>query len=436
MANGVWHTGYEIEINLSLPDLGHPDRPDLLSEIAVSVSERNPQLLECLAHHDGFVCASEAGGKSPWMFIRRGRVNGRRPLVASHLPVTHRATPAESAQHKATKERVVDIAVRNGLTAVVEAPLRGPAGRGVADAVVTGPAGSAIGWEIQYYPLSPSGVHRRSVRARESGVTPLWVTKSDRAALIDRAPWARVDDMPWKDISDGREMLILGGYRYLQSWLCQAGSDRHCLESEGAGHCGAFHADWFLPALCVPPKAPVHIEDLVLTTAYGQSLAVFVPGRSNTRAGRHMWVPADDCHRWQDMADETGELPDVAPHESDDLITFAEQDIDRSCRAGEEGHPYGADPRPIRDLGQPTGGLTLPALTRPRTRAPHPMTLTASQRAAAAATLGCPPWELGPCIGCGRFMRRYGYNAPVACGSCRSSAPRSVSRLSRTPRTT
>ncbi|MEU0832269.1 hypothetical protein [Streptomyces sp. NPDC005969] len=104
MANGVWHTGHGTEINLSLPDLGHPDRPDLLQEITASVSERDSQLLECLAHPDKRECLSESGGKSPWMFIRQGRVGGRRPLVASHLPITH----------KATKERIVETAGRYG----------------------------------------------------------------------------------------------------------------------------------------------------------------------------------------------------------------------------------------------------------------------------------------------------------------------------------
>lgn len=118
----MWHTGYGIEINLSLPDLGHPGCPELLGEITASVTDRDPQLLECLAHHAGRECQSETGGKSPWMFIRRGRVGGRRPLVASHLPVTHKPTPAESAQHKATKERVVETAARCGLDSEAEVP--------------------------------------------------------------------------------------------------------------------------------------------------------------------------------------------------------------------------------------------------------------------------------------------------------------------------
>ncbi|THA37809.1 hypothetical protein E6W17_19780 [Streptomyces sp. A1547] len=48
--------------------------------------------------------------------------------------------------------------------------------------------------------------------------------------------------------------------------------------------------------------------------------------------------------------------------------------------------------------------------------------ITQVERAAAAATLGCPPWEVGSCIGCGQLMRRYGRNAAMACDACRASA--------------
>ncbi|MET9558813.1 hypothetical protein [Streptomyces tauricus] len=413
MANGVWHTGYDIEINLSLPDLGHEDRPDLLREITASVADRDPQLLECLAHHDGRECLSESGGKSPWMFIRRGRVGGRRPLVASHLPITHAATPAESAQHKATKERVVETASRCGLDA--EAEVSTANRRTVSDALVTGPGGIRIGWEIQYHHISPSSVHRRSVNAVQHEITPLWVAKDRTATLINRAPWARVDDMPWKEIADGKEMMIRGGYRYLQIWKCVPSSDRHCLLSEGAGHCGGPHSDWFLPALCLPEKKPIHIEDLVLSSATGESVPVYVPNRGNGRAGQHMWVPADDCELWRELAGEKVPLP-VAPEE-DDLITFAEQEIDRTCRAGED-RRFVSDARPFRDLGQPTGGVTLPRM--PLQRSVKPSLITSVERAAASAALGCLPWDLGLCAGCSQMMRRNGRHAAMYCAVCRA----------------
>ncbi|MFI9239213.1 hypothetical protein [Streptomyces sp. NPDC053079] len=415
MANGVWHTGYGIAINLSLPDLGHPGRPDLLREITTSVAERDPQLLECLAHHDGRECVSEAGGKSPWMFIRRGRVGGRRPLVASHLPVTHRATAAESEQHKATKERIVETASRYGLEADAEVPTANR--RSISDALVTGPGGIRIGWEIQYHHLSPSSVHRRSVNAVQNQITPLWVAKDRTASLIDRAPWARVDDMPWKEIAGGREMVIRGGYRYLQTWKCVPSSPRVCPVTDGAGHCEQLHSEWFLPALCHPEKKTVQLEDLVLSSATGDSVPVYVPNRGGGRAGRHMWVPAADCRLWQEMTGQTDPLPTAEPQEQDDEITFAEQEIDRTCRAGEEGW-FVSDARPVRDLGQPTGGFTLARM--PAQRIMSPLLITPVERAAASAALACPPWELGPCAECGQLMRRYGRDAAMFCSVCRA----------------
>ncbi|MFJ8190888.1 hypothetical protein ACIQ8D_14120 [Streptomyces sp. NPDC096094] len=248
-------------------------------------------------------------------------------------------------------------------------------------------------------------------------ITPLWVAKDRTASLIDRAPWARVDDMPWREISDGKEMVVRGGYRYLQVWKCVPSSDRPCSLSEGAGHCGGIHAEWFLPALCLPEKNPVHIEDLVLSSATGESVPVYVPNRDGGRAGWHMWVPADDCELWRELVGEKAPLPVAPEQEEDDQITFAEQDIDRACRAGEEGW-FISDARPIRDLGQPTGGYTLPRM--PLQRSVKPSLITSVERAAASAALGCPPWELGLCAGCGQLMRRHGRHAAMYCAICRS----------------
>ncbi|MFD8409133.1 hypothetical protein ACFV1G_31180 [Streptomyces anulatus] len=99
------------------------------------------------------------------------------------------------------------------------------------------------------------------------------------------------------------------------------------------------------------------------------------------------------------------------------MISFAEQEIDRACRAGEEGW-FGSDCRPIRDLDQPTGGFTLPQM--PVQRSHDPMQIATVERAAASAALGCPPWELGLCAGCGQMMRSYGLNAAMYCKVCRS----------------
>ncbi|MET9292282.1 hypothetical protein [Streptomyces sp. NPDC003077] len=169
---------------------------------------------------------------------------------------------------------------------------------------------------------------------------------------------------------------------------------RHRLDSEGVGHCGAMHADWFLPALCSPQRKPVHVEYLVLRSATGESVPVYVPSRGNGRAGRRMWVSADDRALWDEIVGERTPLPEAPAEEEGEVITFAEQEIDRTCRAGEEGRSV-SDGRPLRGLGRPTGGLALPRMPVRRCRGPS--RVAAVERAAAFATLGRPPWGLGPC---------------------------------------
>lgn len=56
----------------------------------------------------------------------------------------------------------------------------------------------------------------------------------------------------------------------------------------------------------------------------------------------------------------------------------------------------------------------------PVQRSRNTMWITAVERAAASAALGCPPWELGLCAGCGQLMRRHGRNAAMYCSVCRA----------------
>ncbi|MFJ9323804.1 hypothetical protein [Streptomyces globisporus] len=79
MANGVWHTGYHIKIELTHADLGHPDRPDLLDEITLPIEQRDRELLQCPQHHGTGICRAEEEDRSPWMTIRRRTVDGSRP---------------------------------------------------------------------------------------------------------------------------------------------------------------------------------------------------------------------------------------------------------------------------------------------------------------------------------------------------------------------
>ncbi|MCX4745950.1 hypothetical protein OG455_10500 [Kitasatospora sp. NBC_01287] len=425
MANGVFHTGYGITINLTLPDLGHPERPDLLEEILRPVGDRDRALLECLDHHAGRVCRSENADKSPWMFISTRRRHGRLVLVGAHLPVTHRATPEESARHRAMKERIARCAERHGLHAQVEA--RSADGRIVTDVLVTGAGGTRIGWEAQYSPITGETVRRRSRRAVENGITPLWVTDSERAALIDRAPWVRVDDFSSRDITSKLAMFVRGGIRHLQVWKCLPTSERPCPTTGSA--CGRFHSGWFLPALCLPTKAPTQVDYLVVASADGEFVPLQIQDDDGRRTASRMWVPAADRDTWWDIVgrpETTGATEDTTDS-PDEEITFTGEELDPTCRYGEETLTRN-DPRSRRERPDATGLRTfaqVPHSTFALPADPPTLKASAAQRRAAAAQFGCPVWEIGPCGLCGAPIHRYGNRSAHACGSCRTALLRS-----------
>ncbi|MEU7391036.1 hypothetical protein [Streptomyces tanashiensis] len=347
MANGVYHTKYGITINLNFEDLGHPDRPGLLEEITQPVGERDRDLLQCLTDYRGGHCQCALADKTPWMFVRRQRRAGRVVWVAAHLPLTHAATPEESDKHKAMKERIARSAFRHGLDVQVEA--RSSDGRIVTDVLVSG-AGGRVGWEAQYSPISASRVRRRSGRARENGMAPLWVTGDASSEIIDRAPWTRVDDVPWQRIASPLAMIVRGGVRHLQIWKCTASNERSCPET--GSHCGRFHSGWFLPALCVPQERATALDELVVTTADGEH----VRGTRQLLPLRQPGPPV-----LQRPASQAGHDVRYGLH------TFGTT----------PDHPCRAPSRPVQ-------------MRRLATR----------ERAAIADELGCPVWEIGPCALC------------------------------------
>ncbi|MBV6699753.1 hypothetical protein [Kitasatospora aureofaciens] len=423
MANGVFHTGYEIEINLTLPDLGHPDRPGLLKEITTPIGRRERELLACLEHHlDGY-CQAEEEDHSPWMSIRRKTSEGRTTWVASHLPVRHTPTAEESAKHQAMKERIARTAERHGLRAEVEA--RVTDGRIRTDVLVTGESGLRIGWEAQYSPITAGTVRRRSRAAAEHGIVPLWVTDSDRSAVVERAPWARVDDFSWRQIASPIAMVVRAGVRHLQQWKCLPSSERPCPDTGGS--CGRFHAQWFLPALCIPRKRPTEVDELVVSSADGEFVPMRIPRQDDPRSVSRMWVPAADRERWHDMfgPDDHHDTPAEATP-ADAGITCTVQELDPVCRYGEESFTFD-DPRPRRGNAAGTGLHTFDEVPQRLFTVPRQvqrLDVTDDQRHAAAVTHSCEVWEIGPCAGCGTPIHRYGRAGVHACRECRARIAR------------
>ncbi|MEV4905733.1 hypothetical protein AB0N46_13895 [Streptomyces albidoflavus] len=419
MANGVYHTGHGIEINLTRADLGNPGYEGLLDEITKPVGQRPRNLLQCLTDRQGGQCQCALDGKSPWMFVRRQRREGRVEWVAAHLPLTHVATPQESAKHKAMKERIARTASRHGLDVQVEA--RSGDGRVVTDVLVTG-AGARVGWEAQYSPITAGTVRRRSARARERSIAPLWVTADAASELIDRAPWTRVDDVPWQRIVSPLGLLIRGGVRHLQIWKCTPSSERACPESGDA--CGRWHSGWFLPALCIPQERATQLDELVVTSADGEHVPVCSRDPLDARRTSYLWALARDVRRWREI---TGAPSVAAPEPSadeDEGVHYSEQEIDGSCRYGEEGRHTGSR-RPVRETMSATGLYTLdqaPDQVLLQPSRPVALRLSARERLSVAAELKCPPWQIGPCMLCAAPIRRYGPRAPLVCNACRCTA--------------
>nr|WP_163017181.1 hypothetical protein [Streptomyces chartreusis] len=168
MANGVYHTGCDIEINLTREDLGNPDYDGLLEEIIRPVGERPRHLLQCLKYRRGGQCQCARDGKTPWMFIRRQRRDDTVVWVAAHLPLTHADTPEESDKHKAMKERIARTASRHGLDVQTEA--RSDDGRVITDVLVTGAGGVSDGRPST--PPSPPAPYAVALNEHASATLP------------------------------------------------------------------------------------------------------------------------------------------------------------------------------------------------------------------------------------------------------------------------
>ncbi|QKW18055.1 hypothetical protein HUT16_02335 [Kitasatospora sp. NA04385] len=444
MANGVFHTVYGIEINLTRPDLGHPDRPGLLAEITAPVDRRDRELLECLQRHREGRCEAEerAGGdgedRSPWMHLRRNTVGGRTTWVAAHLPLRRPPTAEQDDRRKALQERIARAADRHGCR--YEVGTRAGGGRARTDVLVTGPGGLRIGWAAPYAPVTAETVRRRSRSAAEHGIVPLWVTCDERAPLIDRAPWARVDDLPWQRIASRAPMAVRAGVRHLQQWKCLRGSARPC--PLNGSWCGRLHTGWYLPALCLPGKPPTEVDELVGASAAGELVPMRVPLQSDAATVARMWVPAADRDRWRETF--AGDGPDAADPGSDTGpagpapdagISYACEELDPVCRYGEEDFAYDdphprarprrgprhAHPHPEADAVALHTHDTVPErlLTIPR-QVRRGLVVTPEQRRRAATVLDCHIAHVGPCAGCGTPIDRYGPRGTHACAPCRA----------------
>jgi hypothetical protein len=159
-----------------------------------------------------------------------------------------------------------------------------------------------------------------------------------------------------------------------------------------------------------------------VTNADGEHRALRVPDPEHARRSSHLWALARDVESWEELNGPAVQ-PDGSGEEEDEPLTFTGEELDTSCRYGDERpHPVSGR-RPQRDLSSATGLLTLDAAPSNPYRAPsRPVQLRLSprERTTVAKELGCQPWEVGPCQGCATPIHRYGPRSYIACRTCRS----------------
>ncbi|WP_037577619.1 hypothetical protein [Phaeacidiphilus oryzae] len=424
MANIVWHAIRELKINLSFPDLGHPELPDLLEEITTPVGERDRRMLMCWECHERGRCNSVAAGKGPWVGIRRARRrDGTRILAAAHLPVTHRATAEESDLHKAVKRRIALAATNCGLWADTE--VFSSDGSTRADVLVRGPEGDEYDWEPQIKNIRGESARTRDRSARRVGRLPVWVVVAADAPLIDKVNWARIDKMGWHDVERGRALLVRGGYRRLQTWHCTPGAERACPDRHHSGtsplYCWGHHVAFMHPTQCIPPQPDIGLDRLVPAIAEHEIVPVRIPSPVSPRQGSHVLALQ---HEREEFVALVGECEEAESTESDrddeDPIGFDEEaPEDGTCPYGRDEYTLGG-PRPILD--HPAQALAF-TLDRPKLPAWF-AALTPADKRAIARQLGCWPHQIRPCIRCASEPASvYRYDDIPMCRGCRRGRP-------------
>lgn len=268
-----------LRINLSLPDLGHPDKPDLWAEIHGGNRRKDPKL----------VC-----GKGHPKAVAQRR-NGTR--YAYHLVESDKKGHQESPAHLALKEWGYRAALDGGFTADRE--WTSPSGKVRNDVHIIGAGGVEVGFEAQYSrtdAVSDRSGFARSNRMLNEGITPLWVAPQSNQANIDqKIPSAIYPDMEWQQIIPGRPIITRAGVSMCHLERHSASPDA-CPRRKGRG-CGGWHARF-------TPKPGVELSEMVGQVATADLIVVRRPAktiRGSTTSSLHFTTPAD-----RDRYDECG----------------------------------------------------------------------------------------------------------------------------------
>ncbi|MFM9373019.1 hypothetical protein [Streptomyces sp. Da 82-17] len=388
MANGVWHSELKCLLELDKPDLGLSNSAisvsDLIEELLQPVATRRRDLLICAERAVDRTCKAEMSGvRSPYMYVRRYRgPDGALRLRAAHLPTAHEMTPEESDRHKAMKDFLDRTCESAGLRRTVEKAVKTRTAR--PDVTIHSHGGVSLGCEARFHNVGPGTVLRRAKAQSDAGLVSNWITHNDTFHLVDRAQWMLIRDVTWREIDNAADLPLVGGFRVLADWLCTASAVRPCPTGRSKTGCGRRHLYWETPRASDGiasgytadrgDQLGVTVGHTIVGAATGSVVPVFLPSRKDRRAGRYMWVPADDHATWADHHDgATPGEPEPAP--ADDALHFSGDDATSTCQFGEQNRTPSL-PLQRRGIDSVELGITvetgnLPAIPKQRTRQDH-----------------------------------------------------------------
>lgn len=337
MPHGALHVELGIELNATLPHLGHPNLPNLWQELT-AMRPFPPGVLDCLAPN--CLClGSLLPVEGPHRHFR-------------HMTETEvREHAVKSDEHKAWQEYLVTRAERHGLSAGVE--VRSSSGRRIQDVHIDGPVPLAPEVQLRY--LHPTTIARRVALDRAVGDTTLWIANDPHSPVIDRAPWSRVVKATPQRILAGTADLLQGGVMTAVWDECGRRGEVRCPET-GRRPCGQKH-------MHLEPARGVRLEELVVGAATGRYRTT---QRRDRQAVRHIWLTAEDHERYHDdqtarPAPERKRSAEVEPRE----LTY---DCDYGLDTG-----FRNEPAKPRDIGAAVFVPTRPSLPeRPPIVAPTP----------------------------------------------------------------
>jgi hypothetical protein len=240
MQNQILYTPDQIELDLSRPDLGHPDGLEILKRHYRQ--SKHPNMGYSKAR-PAFVCLEHEGGENPGLYLKK--LNGEWWAVRyeSGACASKRLPAPMSDEHKRQTEYWARAAQDAGYRVEVEHNLHTGTRP---DALIHGPVKTGI--EVQRSSMTAVRAVERTGKAEGAGVTDVWFSgKSSDPPWAWRVPTVLPRelgiDRPQEDgtwmVLPPRRAVAAAGLRVIRALKCAVGNLDRC--PYGRNWCGRYH---------------------------------------------------------------------------------------------------------------------------------------------------------------------------------------------------